>query len=154
MTAWDIQRMGDTEIIGFHRDIPPFRAKRGNYLNFPNILRRPKIAPPQVKPLPDVGSRPRSWTWAEVFIQFLRFRVMLGVRRAAVTPRCRLLWTTRGTLHRSVRLMYRVSTALCVRSVHTLLGIRPFRPTLPVARRAPCCLAVLGYWRLLEGRGP
>jgi len=58
LTAWDIQRMKDTDIIGFHRDIPPFRAKRMNYLNFPEHLRRSKIAPPQVKPLPDVGDIP------------------------------------------------------------------------------------------------
>ena len=38
LTAWDIQRMGDTDIIGFHRDIPPFRAKRMNYLNFPELV--------------------------------------------------------------------------------------------------------------------
>ena len=50
--------MGDTDIIAFHRDIPPFRAKRMNYLNFPELLRRSKIAPPGVRTLPDVADIP------------------------------------------------------------------------------------------------
>ena len=50
--------MGDTNIIGFHRDIPPFRVERMNYLNFPELVRRSKIAPPQVNPLPDVADIP------------------------------------------------------------------------------------------------
>ena len=60
LTAWDIQRMGDTDIIGFHRDIPPFRAKRMNYLNFPELVRRSKIAPPGVRTLPDVADIPST----------------------------------------------------------------------------------------------
>jgi hypothetical protein len=52
ITAWDIQRMADDEIIGFHRDVPPFRAKRMNYLNFPELVRRSKLAPPPVHQLP------------------------------------------------------------------------------------------------------
>jgi len=58
LTAWDIQRMGDTDIIGFHRDTPPFRAKRMNYLNFPELVRRSKIAPPGVHTLPEVADIP------------------------------------------------------------------------------------------------
>ena len=58
LTAWDIQRMGDTDIIGFHRDIPPFRAKRMNYLNFPELVRRTRIPAPQVNLLPDVADIP------------------------------------------------------------------------------------------------
>ena len=48
LTAWDIQRMGDSDIIGFHRDLPPFRAIRMNYLNFPELVGRSRIAPPPV----------------------------------------------------------------------------------------------------------
>ena len=55
LTAWDIQRMGDTDTIGFHRDIPPFRAKRMNYLNFPELVRRSRIEPPGVHTLPDAA---------------------------------------------------------------------------------------------------
>ena len=58
LTAWDIQRMGDTDIIGFHRDIPPFRAKRMNYLNLPELVRRSRIAPPDVHTLPHVADIP------------------------------------------------------------------------------------------------
>ena len=50
--------MGDSEIIGFHRDIPPFRQKRMNYLNFPQLLRRSKIPPPPVHFLPSVPDIP------------------------------------------------------------------------------------------------
>ena len=58
LSAWDIHRMGDTEIIGFHRDLPPFRANRMNYLNFPELVRRSKIASPPVFALPAVPDIP------------------------------------------------------------------------------------------------
>ena len=58
LSAWDIQRMGDSQIIGLHRDIPPFRAQRMNYLNFPQLLRRSKIPAPPVHQLPAVSDIP------------------------------------------------------------------------------------------------
>ena len=50
--------MGDEDTIGFHRDIPPFRAKRMNYLNFPELVRRSRIDPPGVHMLPGVADIP------------------------------------------------------------------------------------------------
>ena len=58
LSAWDIQRMGDSQIIGFHRDIPPFRAKRMNYLNFPALLRRSRAPAPPVLTLPSAPDIP------------------------------------------------------------------------------------------------
>jgi hypothetical protein len=39
-------------------DIPPFRAKRMNYLNFAHLVRRSKIPPPPVRRLPAVSDIP------------------------------------------------------------------------------------------------
>jgi hypothetical protein len=50
--------MGDSQIIGLHRDIPPFRAQRMNYLNFAHLLRRSKIPAPPVHQLPAVSDIP------------------------------------------------------------------------------------------------
>ena len=48
LTAWQIQRMADEDIIGFHRALPPFRAKRMDWRNFPHLIRRTKLQPPQL----------------------------------------------------------------------------------------------------------
>jgi type IV secretory pathway TraG/TraD family ATPase VirD4 len=58
LSAWDIHRMGDTQIIGFHRDLAPFRADRMNYLNFAELVRRSKIQAPPVFALPAVPDIP------------------------------------------------------------------------------------------------
>jgi type IV secretory pathway TraG/TraD family ATPase VirD4 len=58
LTAWDIQRLKDNEIIGLHRDIPPFRGHRMNYLNFPELVSRSQIPAPQASPVPDVPDIP------------------------------------------------------------------------------------------------
>jgi hypothetical protein len=50
--------MGDTQIIGFHRDLAPFRADRMNYLNFAELVRRSKIQAPPVFALPAVPDIP------------------------------------------------------------------------------------------------
>ena len=40
MPAQDIKQMGDREVIGFHRHLPPFRATRMDWRSFPALVRR------------------------------------------------------------------------------------------------------------------
>jgi len=56
LTSWEIQRLADEDIIGFHRALPPFRAKRMDWRNFPHLIRRTKIQPPQLPHLPELES--------------------------------------------------------------------------------------------------
>jgi type IV secretory pathway TraG/TraD family ATPase VirD4 len=53
MTAQEIMRMRDEDIIGFHRSLPPFRAKRMDWRHFPDLAQRVGIEPPSLSPLPD-----------------------------------------------------------------------------------------------------
>jgi type IV secretory pathway TraG/TraD family ATPase VirD4 len=52
LTAWEIKQLRDEEIIGFHRSIPPFRAKRMDWRAFPLLVQRQRIPPPKLSPLP------------------------------------------------------------------------------------------------------
>ncbi|MDQ3968841.1 MAG: type IV secretory system conjugative DNA transfer family protein [Thermoproteota archaeon] len=59
MTAQAIKQMGDEEIIGFHRRLPPFEAKRMDWRDFPELQRRRGIPPPKLQPLPEL--EPIGW---------------------------------------------------------------------------------------------
>jgi type IV secretory pathway TraG/TraD family ATPase VirD4 len=52
LTAWEIKQMKDEDIIGFHKNIPPFRAKRMDWRNFSFLMKREEIPPPEFSPLP------------------------------------------------------------------------------------------------------
>jgi type IV secretion system protein VirD4 len=62
LSAWDIQCMGDTDIIGLHRDLPPFRARRIDWRGStkqkePEPLRLPALPEiDEILPLPEAGS--------------------------------------------------------------------------------------------------
>jgi len=56
LTSWEIQRLADDDILGFHRALPPFRAKRMDWRAFPQLVRRTKIPPPQLPHLPELAS--------------------------------------------------------------------------------------------------
>lgn len=49
--AYAITQMKDTDIIGFHRNLPPFRAKRLDWRDFPELVRRRHITAPVVPDL-------------------------------------------------------------------------------------------------------
>jgi type IV secretion system protein VirD4 len=59
MTAQAIKQMEDTDIIGFHRRMPPFRAKRMDWRDFPELAKRRGIQPPQLPALPALDEA--SW---------------------------------------------------------------------------------------------
>jgi hypothetical protein len=46
--------MRDEDIIGFHRRLPPFRAKRVDWRNHPLLVKRRNIPPPELTTLPPV----------------------------------------------------------------------------------------------------
>jgi type IV secretory pathway TraG/TraD family ATPase VirD4 len=52
LTAWEIKQMRDEDIIGFHRRLPPFRAKRMDFRNFPLFRHRSQIPAPKPAKLP------------------------------------------------------------------------------------------------------
>lgn len=52
MTAQEIKQMRDEEIIGFHRGLPPFQAKRMDWRRFPLLQQRRSIPPPTLSALP------------------------------------------------------------------------------------------------------
>jgi type IV secretory pathway TraG/TraD family ATPase VirD4 len=52
MTAQEIKQLEDDEIIGWHRNLPPFRAKRMNWRRFPLLRQRQAIPPPPLSALP------------------------------------------------------------------------------------------------------
>src|SRR5512134_4167874 len=58
LTAQEIKQMGDEDIIGFHRRLPPFQAKRMDWRHFPVLARRQRISAPPLSPLPALTSTP------------------------------------------------------------------------------------------------
>jgi type IV secretion system protein VirD4 len=52
MTANDIKQMDDWDIIVFHHNLPPFRARRMNWLEHPILRERQAKEPPKLSPLP------------------------------------------------------------------------------------------------------
>jgi type IV secretion system protein VirD4 len=59
ITAQEIKQLPDEEIIGFHRQMPPFRAKRMDWRDFPELGKRRRMPPPQLEPLPSLSEA--SW---------------------------------------------------------------------------------------------
>ena len=59
MTAQAIKQMADDDIIGFHRGTAPFRAKRMDWRDFPELGKRRGIRPPQLPALPAL--KEASW---------------------------------------------------------------------------------------------
>jgi type IV secretion system protein VirD4 len=57
MTAQEIKQMRDDEIIGFHRNLPPFKARRMDWRGFPLLIERRSLPPPQLSALPSLDER-------------------------------------------------------------------------------------------------
>jgi type IV secretory pathway TraG/TraD family ATPase VirD4 len=54
MTANEIKQMDDWDIIVFHHNLPPFRARRMNWLEHPVLRDRQAKQPPKLSPLPQL----------------------------------------------------------------------------------------------------
>jgi type IV secretion system protein VirD4 len=52
LSAWDVKRMKDDEVVVLHRDVPPFQAQRVDWRNFPHLVERTHLPAPTLRPLP------------------------------------------------------------------------------------------------------
>ena len=52
MTANQIKQMDDSDILVFHHNLPPFRARRMSWLEHPVLRKRHAKEPPHLSPLP------------------------------------------------------------------------------------------------------
>ncbi len=64
MTAWEIKQLKDEEIIGFHRRLPPFKAKRMDWRNSSLLTKRQNMLAPQLSPLPQLSDKSQRLIWA------------------------------------------------------------------------------------------
>jgi type IV secretion system protein VirD4 len=60
MPAHEIKNIGNDEVIGFRSDLWPFRAKRLDWRDFPELKRRANIAPPPIPVLPSADASLQS----------------------------------------------------------------------------------------------
>ena len=58
LASQDIAQLADTEIIGFHRHLPPFRLARCDYRYHPLLQQRKNIPAPQLPQLPQLADMP------------------------------------------------------------------------------------------------
>jgi type IV secretory pathway TraG/TraD family ATPase VirD4 len=63
LTAWEVQRLRDEEIIGFHRLLPPFKARRMDWREHPILTNRHGLTPPLLAKLPPLGKRAPTTIW-------------------------------------------------------------------------------------------
>jgi type IV secretory pathway TraG/TraD family ATPase VirD4 len=54
LTAQEIKQLPDEDIIGFHRQLPPFMTKRMGWRQYPILRKRQAMPPPVLSPLPDL----------------------------------------------------------------------------------------------------
>ena len=55
MTSQEIKQMPDEDVIGFHRQLPPFLETRMDWRQFPDLMKRQTIAPPKLTVLPELA---------------------------------------------------------------------------------------------------
>lgn len=58
LTAQEIMKLKDHDIIGFHRNLPPFKIRRVEWWRHPIFIQRRKIPPPTLALLPEVAHIP------------------------------------------------------------------------------------------------
>ncbi|MDQ3704734.1 MAG: type IV secretory system conjugative DNA transfer family protein, partial [Chloroflexota bacterium] len=56
MTAQDIKQLSDEDILGFHRLLPPFRAKRMDWRTYPILVQRHGMPQPVFAALPPLAA--------------------------------------------------------------------------------------------------
>ena len=60
LSAQAIAQLKDNEIIGFHRNLPPFRARRMDWRRLPSLAQRQRIPAPELLSLPPLESLPST----------------------------------------------------------------------------------------------
>jgi hypothetical protein len=55
LPAQEIKQLADEDIIGFHRLLPPFLAKRMDWRRFPILKGRHAMSPPALSALPELS---------------------------------------------------------------------------------------------------
>jgi type IV secretion system protein VirD4 len=65
MSSWEIMRMSDEDIIGFHRSLPPFKARRMDWRRFPTLTQRLNLTTPPLNPLPKQTVNLPTTIWEE-----------------------------------------------------------------------------------------
>jgi type IV secretion system protein VirD4 len=63
LTAWEVQRMRDDQIIGFHQLLPPFKARRMDWRAHPILKSRHGLTPPPLPVLPPLGKKAPTTIW-------------------------------------------------------------------------------------------
>jgi type IV secretory pathway TraG/TraD family ATPase VirD4 len=63
MTAQELKQMRDDDIIGFHRLLPPFKARRLDWRRHPLLIQRQRIPPPQLRKLPQPENQRANIIW-------------------------------------------------------------------------------------------
>jgi type IV secretory pathway TraG/TraD family ATPase VirD4 len=62
LTAQEIKQLGDEDVIGFHRRLPPFQAKRMDWRRFGVLAERQRRPTPRLPTLPEL-TRVLSPAW-------------------------------------------------------------------------------------------
>jgi type IV secretion system protein VirD4 len=65
LTAFEIHLLQDEDIVGFHRLLPPFRAKRMDWRRFPLLRKRQALPAPSLPVLPPLTNMPES-IWEQI----------------------------------------------------------------------------------------
>ncbi len=63
MPSQDIKQLGDEDITGFHRHLPPLRLKRMDWRRFPNLTQRQRIPAPMLSALPQLEDSLHENAW-------------------------------------------------------------------------------------------
>ncbi len=63
MSAWEIKQLKDEDIIGFHRLLPPFKAKRMDWRQDELLTKRQRLPAPKLSPLPQLEDRSQKLVW-------------------------------------------------------------------------------------------
>jgi hypothetical protein len=57
LTAQEIKQLGDEDVIGFHRRLPPFQANRMDWRRFGELEKRRQMPAPRLAALPALTTR-------------------------------------------------------------------------------------------------
>jgi type IV secretion system protein VirD4 len=63
MPSQEIKQLGDEDIIGFHRHLPPLRLKRMDWRRFPILTQRQRIPAPRLSALPQLEDSLQENAW-------------------------------------------------------------------------------------------